>query len=105
MHYLLWGYWLPVTWDEVELLSGTPGKDIVIARRKGTNWYIGGLNGENVEKDIAVDLSFLDGSYELLKMVDGESSRLIVSEKSKFEGNLNIHILPHGGFTLKLTKV
>ncbi|MEU4388350.1 glycoside hydrolase family 97 catalytic domain-containing protein [Promicromonospora sp. NPDC023805] len=34
---------LPTTWDEVRLLSGTPGRDAVLARRSGDRWFVGGL--------------------------------------------------------------
>jgi alpha-glucosidase len=36
---------VPTVWDETRLLSGTPGKDIVIARRSGKRWFIGGIRG------------------------------------------------------------
>lgn len=35
---------LPAQWDESEFLSGTPGKDVVIARRSGEHWYVAGIN-------------------------------------------------------------
>ena len=35
---------LPTAWDDTKLLCGYPGTDIVLARRKGDVWYIGGLN-------------------------------------------------------------
>ncbi len=50
---------VPTAWHETRLLSGYPGKEIVIARRKGTTWYIGGINGENQEKEMTIDLSRL----------------------------------------------
>jgi hypothetical protein len=34
---------LPTTWDEVRLLSGTPGRDAVLARRSGDRWFVGGM--------------------------------------------------------------
>ncbi|MFD7025659.1 glycoside hydrolase family 97 catalytic domain-containing protein [Promicromonospora sukumoe] len=34
---------LPTTWDEVRLLSGTPGQDVVLARRSGDRWFVGGM--------------------------------------------------------------
>ncbi|MFI2486163.1 glycoside hydrolase family 97 catalytic domain-containing protein [Promicromonospora kroppenstedtii] len=34
---------IPATWDEVRLLSGTPGKDAVLARRSGDRWFVGGM--------------------------------------------------------------
>ncbi|OJU50624.1 MAG: alpha-glucosidase, partial [Bacteroidales bacterium 45-6] len=41
---------VPNTWDNTKLLDGYPGRDIILARQKGSHWYIGGINGENVEK-------------------------------------------------------
>lgn len=36
---------LPTVWDETLLLSGYPGKNVVMARRSGKTWYIAGING------------------------------------------------------------
>ncbi len=57
---------LPTVWDDTKLLSGYPGKHIVIARRKGTKWYVAGLNGTDEELNLALDLSSLPG-----KLVNG----------------------------------
>ena len=51
---------VPNTWDETKFLEGAPGKEIILARRNGKTWYIAGINGETVEKDFSIDLSFLD---------------------------------------------
>ena len=47
---------VPTVWDETKLLSGTPGKDIVIARRSGKRWFIGGIRagaGETLHLPLA----------------------------------------------------
>lgn len=44
---------LPTAWDDTKLLCGYPGADIVLARRKGDVWYIGGLNGTNENKTLS----------------------------------------------------
>ena len=36
---------LPNTWDETVLLSGDPGRQVVMARRSGNRWYVAGING------------------------------------------------------------
>jgi hypothetical protein len=36
---------LPAAWDETRLLDGYPGKSVVMARRKGSTWYVAGING------------------------------------------------------------
>ena len=47
---------VPVTWDETRLLMGEPGQFVVMARRHGDQWYIGGINGENAGRDVDVPL-------------------------------------------------
>lgn len=36
---------VPVAWDDTRFIEGYPGKYIVLARRKGTTWYLAGING------------------------------------------------------------
>ena len=50
---------LPDSWDDVKCLDVYPGKLYVVARKAGNKWYIAGINGENINKDITLDLSFL----------------------------------------------
>jgi hypothetical protein len=50
---------LPNNWDDTKLIEAFPGKLYVIARRTGNKWYVAGLNGEDIEKPLTLDLSFL----------------------------------------------
>lgn len=50
---------VPTVWDDTKVLAGHPGDFIVMARRKGENWYMGSMTDENPRK-ISVPLSFLD---------------------------------------------
>lgn len=52
---------LPENWDETRLIEAFPAKSYVVARRSGKKWYVAGLNGEDVEKNLSLDLSFLRG--------------------------------------------
>ncbi|MFY7651550.1 MAG: glycoside hydrolase family 97 catalytic domain-containing protein, partial [Chitinophagaceae bacterium] len=40
---------VPVDWDDTQILEAEPGEFITIARKAkgGTNWYIGGITGNN----------------------------------------------------------
>jgi alpha-glucosidase len=49
---------LPTVWDETKVLSGIIGEYGVIARRKGEEWYIGGINGEK-PRDAKIGFNFL----------------------------------------------
>ncbi len=54
---------LPSSWEETKFLAGEPGKYILLARRSGNKWYLGGMNGEKKTREIKVDLSFLGEGY------------------------------------------
>lgn len=50
---------LPNSWEDVKFIDGYPGKLYIIARKTGTKWYVAGINGENFDKQLSLDLSFL----------------------------------------------
>ncbi len=91
---------IPVTWDDTRYMAGYPGKDVVIARKKGDRWYIGGINGENQAKEITIDLSNTgEAPAELALIVDGSSARDLQSiTKQTSDGKLTIQLQPYGGF-------
>lgn len=88
---------IPVSWDETKLLAGYPGKDVVTARRKGDTWFITGVNGENKEKELSIDLSFI--SKEGYKITDGNGE---LFEKSAVKpAKTAVKLKPYGGFIMK----
>jgi hypothetical protein len=52
---------IPNSWDDTRLIEAFPGKLFVVARKAGSKWYVAGINGEDVEKKLALDLPFLKG--------------------------------------------
>lgn len=42
--------------DETRLVAGYPGEYVVMARRKGTTWYVAGINGSDSVKTIPLQL-------------------------------------------------
>ena len=99
---------LPAAWHQTKLLSGYPAKEVVIARKNQSDWFVGGINGENTIKETTVDFSFLeDENYEVLIIGDGENtssfsvSKNQVTKKSK----MKIKISPFGGFVMKINKI
>lgn len=48
---------LPNTWDDTKLIGGYPGDYAVIARRKGDDWWIAGINGNDTDREISLDLA------------------------------------------------
>ena len=92
---------VPVVWEDTKYLSGYPGKDVVIARKSSNRWYIAGVNGEKIEKDLIIDLSSLGNiPSEIEMIVDGDGPRdlqtaVLVPE----DGKISIRLMPYGGFT------
>lgn len=91
---------IPVVWDETRYIAGYPGKEVVIARRKGDRWYIGGINGENKAKEITIDLSATGAApAELELIVDGKTARDLQSSTVKpTDEKVTIKLQPYGGF-------
>jgi alpha-glucosidase len=63
---------VPTAWDETRFLSGTPGKDIVLARRQGKSWYLGAMTAAEGGRVENVSLRFLPpGRYRATVWEDG----------------------------------
>jgi len=65
---------VPTTWDETVALEAKTGQYAIVAKRKGTKWFIGGItnNAEN-ERTFKLNLSFLKAgkSYKATSFEDG----------------------------------
>ena len=52
---------VPTVWDETRVLDGRIGDYVVIARRKGRDWYVGAMT-DWTPRELEIDLSFLSPS-------------------------------------------
>ena len=50
---------VPATWDETRVLDGKIGEHVVIARRHGSEWFVGAMT--DAARKIAIPLGFLGG--------------------------------------------
>jgi alpha-glucosidase len=64
---------VPTTWDETVVLEANVGEYAIVAKRKGTKWFIGGItNGAEKERNFEIKLDFLkDKKYNLTSFEDG----------------------------------
>ncbi len=92
---------VPVTWDETRVLPGSIiGDTVIMARRKGRDWYVAVLNCRAQERKLELDLSSLDlGGKEWTAYRDGATkpaceiaTRLPLPANGKLQVNL-----PAGG--------
>ncbi len=97
---------VPCAWDNTKLIQGYPGKELIIARKKAENWYIGGLNAEDREKILTLKFSFLseDLKYKLTLITDGKHDKDFKTEYTivdKFT-TIDVKLLRRGGFVASL---
>ena len=65
---------VPVSWDSVRVLNGTPGEFVTIARQHGDEWYLGSMTDWN-PRTLSVPLDFLgSGSYTAEIYADGPNA-------------------------------
>jgi alpha-glucosidase len=77
---------VPVTWDDTKVLQGEPGVCAVIARRKGNDWYVGGITNHE-SRTITINCNFLKpgASYEATIYTDDEGAQHVNIEKRKID--------------------
>ena len=96
---------VPAAWDDTKFVEGYPGKYIIIARRKGKEWFLGGLLGEETPQEFNIDLSFLDkGLYKATIIYDGTNPRSFKTSKRALTASDRLQIVPsrNGGFVAHL---
>jgi len=92
---------LPAAWDETRLLSGYPGRDVVIARRARARWYVAGLNSADAAKTVQLDLRFLGKSGAALVLEDGADRLAIQSRRAMIRPAVQpVRMAPYGGFVM-----
>ena len=93
---------VPVAWDETKLLDGYPGNYVVMARRKGKTWYIGGINGMNKEKEVLLDLSAFPENKNARLIMDADRKGHFIIKDEKIPNAMSISMPGNGGFVLIL---
>jgi hypothetical protein len=87
---------LPRSWDDVKFIDGFPGRYAVIARKSGDAWYVAGINADDSDLPLQLDLSFLKGREGQI-ISDGSGERDFT--QSAISGTKQaINIKAHGGF-------
>jgi alpha-glucosidase len=99
----------PTTWNDMKVLYADAGKAVIVARRNGNSWYIGGITDWNAfTKEVSLDF-LSNGEYEAEILEDGinadkaaqdhKISKIAVNKTTK----LSIKMAPGGGFTAIIT--
>jgi alpha-glucosidase len=97
----------PTSWDDTKLIGGEPGKYVIIARKKGDEWYVGAISGEEGPRTVSISLSsFLESGDYIAKIYkDGASKNEVVFEQknvTKDSLSLKIPMLENGGCAIQI---
>ncbi len=100
---------LPAAWDETLLLGGYPGEYVILARKKGDNWWISLINGTDSDVEInGIDYSRLgvhSGEYivEIFEdNIPGCSDKWKITKSSQLPDSFTL--LPRGGVVMTIIK-
>lgn len=102
---------VPTIWDETMVLEGKLGEYAVIARKKGEDWYIGGMNDWN-ERTIRIELDrFAEGRYSASIFRDGINANrqaedyIHETKEVSDQDVLEISMKKGGGYAVVLKKI
>lgn len=92
---------VPAIWDETRFVAGMPGEYIVLARRNGSTWYVGGINGSAEPQPVSLAFDFAKGQ-SVTVLSDGQDRDDIVAIELELEGPLSLTMAPFGGFSMRV---
>ena len=98
---------IPTVWDETRVIGGEVGEYVIIARRSGEVWYVGGMNGWK-ERDVLVDLGFQRGDYLVEILHDGTNADVVARDfvhrftDTRTSRDLPVRMMPGGGFVVRI---
>lgn len=96
---------VPTTWDETRYVSGEIGQSIVLARRKGRDWYVGAMTNAD-GRSVRPPLAFLGhGRFDATLYADGrEPDQTTISSQIVDENTiLTLDLNPSGGAAIRIT--
>ena len=101
---------LPDTFDETKIIQGKLGSFIIVARRNGSDWYLGGQTNWD-GRDVELSLDILPpGTYQATIVSDGINANhnaedyRIEQKTLTTNDQLSLKMANGGGFLIKLIK-
>jgi alpha-glucosidase len=98
----------PSTWDETRMLDGRPGEYVFIARRRGSEWFVGAMTNWT-PRVLDIPLAFLGaGAWTAEVYADGEDAAerpknvSITKQKVGAATVLKAALAPGGGYAVRL---
>ncbi len=102
---------VPATWDETRVLNGKPGEFITVARRRGTEWFLGSMTNWT-PRETETALSFLaGGQYRAEIYADADDAGRMpknVSIRNQVvdaSTKLTMRLAPGGGLAVRFVPI
>jgi alpha-glucosidase len=95
---------VPAAWDETRFVDGYPASHAIYARRRGSDWFLGGITDQPRTAEIPLTFLTSGKSYTAQIYRDGSSQTdLVIEEKAVTgEDKLDIPMRQAGGFAVYL---
>jgi alpha-glucosidase len=101
---------VPTVWDETRALEGQAGSHVLLARRRGAEWFVGAMTNTSA-RTLTLDLSFLGaGSYTMDTWTDGinadrNAQDYVRATRTVSAGDkLELKLAPGGGFAARIRR-
>ena len=102
---------IPTTWDETQVIQGTPGQYVTTARRKGNDWFVGTLTN-NDARNLKISMSFLPRGKMYMATIYSDDPAVqsatkvgIIKKKVDYKTVVDAKLLPSGGQAIWLTEI
>jgi len=103
---------VPTTWDETHVLAAKVGELAVVAKRKDSKWFIGGITNDSEKvRNLPITMDFLekDKNYTMTYFEDGiNAGRQAMDYRKKtvpikFNDKIDIKMVRNGGYAAVIT--
>ncbi len=102
---------LETTFDDTKVLSGFPGRDIVMARRKGDIWFLAAMTNNDARRE-EIKLDFLPSGSIWVAQIYTDDPKVETATKVKCESyvvtpstTLKFDLQPKGGVAVRMNPI
>src|SRR5256885_10996830 len=93
---------VPSVWDDAKLLSGDPDSHVILARRNGSDWFVGAITATGAQP-LTASLSFLGAGDWLADVYhDGAGGLTVTTQQVSNTGTLSVAVPAQGGFAARI---
>ena len=100
---------VPTIWDETRALEAKAGQYVIVAKRKGNKWFIGGICNGDEERTFKLKLDFIGaGQHHLTAFKDGLNAGYQAMHYNKVErdvtrdSEIEVKMVKNGGFAARI---